>query len=48
MIFPTSSALPEGECGEWPVTLLAVNVTHYYDIYHIISPYLKVSVVSDR
>jgi len=28
--------------------ILAVYIIHYYDIFHIISPYLKVSVVSGR
>jgi len=45
--FPNRKPLPECECGEWPVTLLDVYVTHYCEIFQIITLYLKVIVVSD-
>jgi hypothetical protein len=47
--FTDDNFLPEGECGEWPVGFVAVNVAHGHDdVLFMTTSYLKVSVVSGR
>jgi hypothetical protein len=47
--FAHDKFLPEGESGDWPVGLVAVNVAHGYEaVLLMTSSYLKVRVVSGR